>query len=47
MVANLLMNKYFTRKSLFLKDLAGIVSKSLISKDRTKGVERHVPQEGK
>src|SRR5579859_5156147 len=37
MAANLLMNKYFTRKSLLLKDLDGTGSKSLISKDRTKG----------
>jgi len=32
MIANLLINKYLTDKSLFLKDLAGCI-KSLISKD--------------
>ena len=35
--ANLLTNKYFTSKSLFLKDLAISVAKVLISKDRARG----------
>ena len=37
MIANLFINKYFTSKSLFLKDMAELPPKSLISKDPTKG----------
>jgi hypothetical protein len=38
MSANLLINKYFTPKSLFLKDLEKRAAKSLTLKDRTEGV---------
>lgn len=35
--SKLLTNEYFTNKSLFLKDLAKNISKSLIPQDRPKG----------
>lgn len=37
MSSNLFIYKYFTRKSLFLKDLATESAKSLIPKDRAQG----------
>ncbi len=36
-VPNLLITKYLTNKSLFLKDLEEMLPKSLISKDRFQG----------
>lgn len=43
MASNLLMNKYFTYKSLFLKDLAPTPPKSLIPKDSVPGVLQYQP----
>ena len=40
-VHNSLILKYFTSKSLFLKDLAGNPAKSLIPKDRLEGGGRY------